>query len=214
MSQIRIEDLPDIGSNFDPLNDYIIVQRENGQTYKMLLSQLTSGAVAGASKYVDSAEFNISNQAASGSRFTFQKSGLFNYNSSFMLQVGFGDMKTAFVKPPGSNAINGLLGLIPSSRTGEKILSGDKFDVYADIEYNNTANYIRFSNIRYQIVGSIFSFAIIGAGAAAGSMMLGADPEFSMAFINPLFNVIGPAVLASSGAKTIFSAAIQADIAA
>ena len=212
MSQIRIEDLPDIGSNFDPLNDYIIVQRQDGETYKMLLSQLTNGSVAAASKYVDSAEFNITTQAASGSRFTFQKSGLFNENSSFMLQVSFGDMKTAFIKPPGSNAINGLLGLIPSSRTGEKILSGDKFDVYADIEYNNTTDYIRFSNIRYQIVGSVFSFAIIGA-SAAGSMMLGADPEFSMAFINPLMNVIGPSILNASGAKTSFSAAIQADIA-
>ena len=212
MSQIRIEDLPDIGSNFDPLSDYIIVQRENGETYKMLLSQLTSGAVAGASKYVDSAEFKINAQASSGSRFTFQKSGLFNYNSSFMLQVGFGDMKASFIKAPGSNAINGLLGLIPSTRTGEKILSGDKFDVYADIEYNNTTDYIRFSNIRYQIVGNVFSFAIIGAGAA-GSMILGADPEFSMAFINPFMNVIAPSILNASGAKTNFSAAIQADIA-
>ena len=210
MSQIRIEDLPDIGSNFDPLNDYIIVQRENGETYKMLLSQLTSGAVAGASKYVDTAEFNISAQAASGSRFTFQKSGLFNYNSSFMLQVGFGDMKTAFVKPPGSNAINGLLGLIPSSRTGEKILSGDKFDVYADIEYNNTTDYIRFSNIRYKIIGSAFSFAILGGGATIGAMMLGADSETSMAVIS----VLSPVLLGSIGSQTAFVAAIQADIAA
>ena len=212
MSQIRIEDLPDIGASFDPLTDYIIVQRANGDTYKMLLSQLTSGAVAGASRYMDNVEFQISAQAASGSRFTFQKSGLFNYNSSFVLQVSFGDMKTSFIKPPQSNAINGLTGLIPSNRSGEKILSADKFDVYADIEYNNTADYIRFSNIRYQIVGNIFSFALIGAGAA-GSMMLGADPEFSMAFINPFMNVIAPSILNASGAKTIFSAVIQADIA-
>ena len=153
MADTTIEDLDDISSagGFNPATDYIIIQRAGGDSYKMLLSELTSGAVVGSTKYNDRAEFKIAAQALTGSRFTFQRTGLFNYNSSFTLNIGFGSATSTFIKTSGSNAINGLLGLIPSTRTSEKILSDDKVNVYADIEYNNTSDYIRFSNIRYQI---------------------------------------------------------------
>lgn len=154
MSQIRIEDLPDIGSNFDPLTDYVIVQKSGGDTYKMLLGDVLSGATSASFKYVDRAEFNLAFQARSGSRFTFQKAGLFNYSSSFTLEVTFGTMKTSFVKQSNSSRINDADGLIPSITRSQKIMSDDKYIVYADVEYNDTMHKIVFSNVRLQLASS------------------------------------------------------------
>ena len=181
MSDTTIEDLDELNDSnpFDPLTDYIIVQRAGGDTYKMLLSQLTTGGVLGSTRYLDNKEFLISSKSQSGARFTFQQNGLFNYNSSFILELSWGDLKTSFIKTAASNAINGTLGLIPSIRTSEKIMSNLQYEIYADVNYDNSTHEITFSDIRYVVNRSSSDFIILDLAGAQNQFTASIQADIS-----------------------------------
>ena len=183
MSDVSIKDLDDLSpDDINPLTDYLIVERIDGgtsTTYKLPIGALASGGLLGTTKYIDNAQFLIAASAQSGSRFIFQYSGLFNYNSSFTLNLSFDGMQTSFIKPPSSTAINGVLGLIPSIRTNQIIMSNDGYDIYSDIEYNDTSNEIKFFNIRYHIKATGSAALALSSTAAQTALVATIDAQIA-----------------------------------
>jgi|OM-RGC.v1.018843502 hypothetical protein len=183
MSDVSIKDLDDLSpDDINPLTDYLIVERIDGgisTTYKLPIGALASGGLLGTTKYIDNAEFLIAANAQSGSRFIFENNGLFNYNSSFTLSLSFDGMQASFIKPPGSNAINGTFGLIPSIRTNQIIMFNDGYEIYSDIEYNNTSNQIKFFNIRYHIKATGSAALALSATAAQTNLVASIDAQIA-----------------------------------
>ena len=155
MANISISDLDPLPGGYLS-SDLIVVQRDN-QAYKLPISDLSS-AVNATSRYVDQSSISMSSHNLSGfksgKRITFQKSGLLNQNSSFVVQMNFDNGAMALVKNVGADKINGVGGLIPSNRSFQPLFKTLSGEVYADIIISDSSNSIIFDNIYIKSVGT------------------------------------------------------------
>tara|TARA_B110000305_G_scaffold53469_1_gene58763 strand:- start:618 stop:1193 length:576 start_codon:yes stop_codon:yes gene_type:complete len=186
MATINIEDLDDLPGNFNASTDYIIVQRIGSGTYKLALSDLSDSS-AQSTRYVDQASLMVPSSNAStltsGKRISFQKSGLFNTNSSFVIQMNFDNGSTVFTKDVGADTLNNLAGLIPSNRAYQPMFKTIAGIVYADIIIDQSTDTITFDNIFVKANSSFTYQNATSANVLNSSSMRTADSQLS-AFIS------------------------------
>lgn len=75
MADIKIQDLPDLGSNEFDNSDFIIIQKPNGGTYKAPISSIIGGASEGT-------QYNATNQTL-----PINRDDLFNIHSTALIHV-------------------------------------------------------------------------------------------------------------------------------
>lgn len=148
MANISISDLDLLPGGYLS-TDLVVVQR-GSQAYKLPISSLSS-AINASSRYVDQDSISIPASYASGfrsgKRITFSRLGLLNTSSSFVIQMNFDNGGMALVKNAEQDRINGIGGLIPSSRDYQYLFKTLSGEVYADIIIDNTTSSVSFENI-------------------------------------------------------------------
>ena len=88
MSNLSIDTLPLLSnSNFSPYSDYIVVQKPDGQTYKMLLADAYGASNAAGSNYTftDSQVFLMASKG--NHEISFKEPGLLDESTSFMITI-------------------------------------------------------------------------------------------------------------------------------
>jgi hypothetical protein len=75
MADIKIQDLPDLGSNEFDNSDFIIIQKKDGGTYKAPISSIIGGASEGT-------QYNATNQTL-----PINRTDLFNIHSTALIEV-------------------------------------------------------------------------------------------------------------------------------
>lgn len=161
MSNILIKDLNSLPGSFDPVTDYIIVERitaGTSTTYKLPLSALSSlsGQVNASKVFVQSFTSSVSsNSYVASASIEFIKEGMLDIDSSFVLQLSSNIGSCIISKDSGNELISGKSGLIPSSRSLVELIrqvGGEHgtFALFADVEIDKDKGKITFSDLKYR----------------------------------------------------------------
>lgn len=173
MSNILIKDLNSLPGSFDPVTDYIIVERITGgtsTTYKLPLSALSSvsGQVNASKVFVQSFTSSVSsNSRVASAPIEFIKEGMLDIDSSFVLQLSSNIGSYIISKDSGSELISGKSGLIPSFRSRVELIrqraaSNGTFALFADVEIDKDKGKVTFSDLRYRQIRFVWGVEELG----------------------------------------------------
>ena len=153
MANKRIEDLPTLPTetqSFEPNQDYVLIQKPGGASYKMVASNFISQAIA-IRQYSEALSVSINKSPSAGNRVFFQADNLLSSNTNFTINIFAGANMQTIIKQSGDLFINGVDGLIPSAGESQQIIGGGDFNVFADVVSDNINHSILFENIYYSI---------------------------------------------------------------
>jgi hypothetical protein len=162
MSNILIKDLDSLPGSFDPVTDYIIVERITGgisTTYKLPLSALSSisGEVNASTVFVQSYTKSVSNNSLIASApIEFIKEGLLDLDSSFVLQLSSALGVFILSKDSGSELISGKSGLIPSYRSSLELFRQEHIGLFGNVEIDKDRGKITISDLKYRKIRTDF----------------------------------------------------------